>query len=249
MTFLYLAAAGFVAWTVSTVAGGGGALILVPVVGFLIGAAAVAPVVTLATMLAEPARIYLFRRSIDWQIVRWYLPGAAVGAFAGAWLFAEIAAEWLQIVLGLFLLSTIWQYRLGERRKSFPVKLWYFLPVGLGVSFVSGLIGTMGPVLNPLYLNYGAVKERMIATKSLNSFVMHIVKVSTYAAFGALTGRLFLYGVAAGAGAMSANWLGKRLLAGMSDRRFRQLVIAVMAVSGAIMIWGQREALLALLGA
>jgi uncharacterized protein len=70
VTYLYLALAGFVAWTVSTVGGGGGALILVPVVSFLVGVTAVAPVVTLTTMIAEPTRIYLFRKSIEWTIVR-----------------------------------------------------------------------------------------------------------------------------------------------------------------------------------
>lgn len=247
MTFIYIALAGFAAWTVSTVAGGGGALLLVPAVSFLLGAAAVAPVVTLTTMLGEPVRVYLFRRSIDWQIVRWYLPGALAGAFAGAWLFTEAEAEWLQIVIGLFLISTLWQYRFGEKEESFPVRLWHFLPAGLVVSFFSGLIGTMGPVLNPLYLNYGVVKEDMIATKSVNSLVMHIAKVGTYTAFGALTGRLFLYGLAAGAAAMSANWLGKRLLGEISDRRFRQIVIALMVVSGLGMLWRQREAILSLL--
>jgi uncharacterized protein len=128
------------------------------------------------------------------------------------------------------------------------VRLWHFLPTGLGVSFVSGLIGTMGPVLNPMYLNYGVVKERMIATKSLNSFVMHIAKIGTYTAFGALTGRLFLFGLAAGLGAMSANWLGKRLLGEMSTTRFRQVVIVVMVVSGLVMLWQQRAAMMAFLG-
>jgi uncharacterized protein len=248
VTYLYLALAGFVAWTVSTVGGGGGALILVPVVSFLVGVTAVAPVVTLTTMIAEPTRIYLFRKSIEWTIVRWYLPGAIVGATAGAWLFAHAEVAWLQIFVGLFLTSTVWQYRFGRRERSFRVRLWHFLPTGLGVSFVSGLIGTMGPVLNPMYLNYGVVKERMIATKSLNSFVMHIAKIGTYTAFDALTGRLFLFGLAAGLGAMSANWLGKRLLGEMSATRFRQVVIVVMVVSGLVMLWQQRGAMMAFLG-
>jgi uncharacterized protein len=116
------------------------------------------------------------------------------------------------------------------------------------LSFFSGLIGAMGPVLNPRYLNYGTVKEDMIATKSVNSMVMHIAKVGTYTAFGALTGRLFLYGLAAGAAAMSANWLGKRLLGELSDTRFRQFVIALMVISGLAMLWRQRETMLSLLG-
>jgi uncharacterized protein len=237
LTALLLALAGFLAWIVSTLAAGGGALLLIPVVTFLIGVQAVAPVVTLTTMIGEPARIYLFRKHINWRIVRWYLPGAITGAIIGGWLFATVEAEWLQLIVGLFLLSTVLQYRLGKKERSFPVNLRAFLPLGLGVSVVSAMIGTMGPVLNPFYLNYGVDKEAMIATKSVNSFVMHIAKISTYTAFGVMTGTLLLYGLAAGAGAAAANWLGKRMLEHLSSERFRQIVIVVMVVSGLTILW------------
>jgi uncharacterized protein len=93
--------------------------------------------------------------------VRWYLPGALVGAVAGAWLFARTEVEWLQLVIGLFLVTTVFQYRFGRRERTFRVRLWHFLPAGLGVSFVSGLVGTMGPVLNPIYLKWRAHAEQV----------------------------------------------------------------------------------------
>jgi uncharacterized protein len=248
VTYLYLALAGFIAWIVSTLAAGGGALLLVPIVTFLLGAAAVAPVVTLTTLIAEPGRVWLFRERIRWEVVRWYLPGSVPGALLGAWLFARAEAEWLQIILAIFLLSTLVQYRFGKKERSFPMRRGWFLPLGAGVSFFSGLIGTMGPVLNPFYMNYGVEKEELIATKSFNSLVMHVAKVSTYTFFGALTGPLFLYGMVAGVAAMAANWIGKRTLERLSSARFQQLVIAMMVISGAVMLWEQRALILAWIG-
>jgi uncharacterized membrane protein YfcA len=244
VTPLLLALAGFAAWLVSTLGGGGGGLLLVPVVSLLAGSRAVAPVVTLAGMLGAPARIVLFWKDVNWGIVRWYLPGAVVGALAGAWSFASTQAEWLQIVVALFLLSTVWQYRFGKRDRSFPMRRGYFLPLGLVVSFFSGLVGTTGPVLNPFYLNVGAVKEEMIATKSVNSFVMNLTKLGTYTALGALGGRMVFYGLAAGVGAVAASWVGKRWLRRLSSERFRQSVLAVMVVSGLAMLWDQRDVIL-----
>jgi hypothetical protein len=240
---------GFVAWLISTLAGGGGALLMVPILSVLLGAQAVAPVVTLGTMIGGPSRIYLFWEEINWQIVRWYLPGAIIGAFFGAYVFSTLEVEWLRIVIGLFLISTIFQYRFGSEARSFKVRLWYFFPVGLFVSFLSGIVGGAGPVLNPFYLNYGALKGEMIGTKSASSFVMHLTKVSTYAAFGALTWRYVGYGLALGIAATAASWVGKRTLARMKDRRFRQAVIVVMVVSGLLMLWEQRALLLGWLGA
>src|SRR5919108_5918541 len=135
---------GFVAWLISTVAGGGGALLMIPVINFLAGPRAVAPVDTLSTLLGGLSRIALFRQNVNWKIVRWFLPGAVVGAFLGALVFSTLKAEWLQIVLGVILVSTLFQYRFGERERTFRVRTWYWLPVGFGVAFLSGLAGATG---------------------------------------------------------------------------------------------------------
>ena len=127
------------------------------------------------------------------------------------------------------------------------MRAWGFLPLGFVVSFVSGLIGEAGPVLNPFYLNYGVVKERMIGTKSVNSFFMQFTKIATYYKLGALDGRLLMYGLLIGVCAMTASWTGKHLLGRMNAKHFRMVVVAVMAVTGAWMLWQERAVLARLL--
>jgi uncharacterized membrane protein YfcA len=102
----------------------------------------------------------------------------------------------------------------------------------------------MGPILNTLYLNAGITKEKMVGTKTAISLPMHLAKIGTYTAFGALTGKLLLFGIAAGLGALVSNWLAKRVLTNMSELNFRAIVIGFMALSGAVMVWEQRDTLL-----
>jgi uncharacterized membrane protein YfcA len=246
LDYLLLAASGFIAWIVSTIGGGGGAMLLVPLVGFIAGAQAVAPVAAVATLIAGGGRALVFFRDIEWRVVVWGLPGAALGGILGAVAFSTTSAEWLQIIVGLFLVSTIFQYSFGTRDRTFAVATWCFFPAQFIVGFLSGLIGAM--ILNTLYLNAGITKEKMVGTKTAISFPMHLVKIGTYTAFGALTGQLLLFGIAAGLGALVSNWIAKRLLKGMSELNFRAIVVGFMALSGAIMIWGQRETLLAMIG-
>jgi uncharacterized protein len=247
--WLIIAAAGFVAFLISTVAGGGGSLILVPIVAFYLGAQAAAPVVSLGNMINRPVRLVLFWEHIDWTIAKYYIPGGIVGALVGAYLFATISLEALQIVIGLFLISTVFQYNFGESERSFKMRAVYFLPLGLVVSLFSALIGATGPVLNPFYLNYGLEKERMIATKTVNSFLVGVTKIGSYAFLGALYGRLWLYGILIGVMAGLASYMGKQILGEISSKTFRVLVIALMIISGVAMVYRQvSEFLLVLIG-
>lgn len=239
MVYFLLALAGIIAFTISTIAGGGGALLLLPIVGFLLGAQVAAPLVSIGAMVGRPVRLALFWKDIDWNVVKYYLPTALLGALLGSWIFSQLQAEWLQIILGLFLISTFFQFRFGKKQQSFKMKLVYFIPLGFAVSFISGLTGATGPVLTPFYINYGLLKEKMIGTKTANSFFADIVKIGGYGVFGALSGNLWLYGLALGLGVTIGNVFGKRLLKNMKNETFLKWVILLMVISGGVMIFNQ----------
>jgi uncharacterized protein len=242
-TLLLLAAAGYVSWLISILSGGGGALLLIPVLTWTLGPRSVAPVVAMVTLFDAPVRLKLFWRHVRWDVVRWYLPGAITGATLGGYIFTDLADSrtvWLKILVGLFLVSTILQYRFGKRPHSFRMTRWAFLPIGFVVSLVSGVIGEAGPVLNPFYLNYGVEKEAMIGTKSVNSIGMQLTKLASYFAFGAAMKEFLLPALVIGVSAATASWTGKRILGRMESKRFRQFVIALMVFTGCLMLWQER---------
>jgi uncharacterized membrane protein YfcA len=241
MAHLLLAAAAALAFALSMISAGGAALLLLPVVRWTVGLEAVAPVVTVATMNSGLSRIALLREHIRWDLVRWYLPGAMIGGVLGARLFAELVqnAESLEVlrwIVGLFLVSTLLQYRFGSRERSFPMTRGALTPLGLVVGTLSGLVGGLGPVLNPFFLNLGVQREELVATKAFNAFFMHLAKIGTYATFGALDLRMLGFGLAAGAGAVLGNWAGRGVLRRMGEKRFRTVVVWMCALSGALML-------------
>lgn len=229
---------GIAAFILSTISGGGGALVLVPILNWLIGVSNTAPVLNLGSFLGRPARLIIFWKHIQWRVCLYYAPTAILGAVMGSWLFSSFRILWLQVVVGLFLISTVWQFRFGKKEKSFHVGLWYFAPIGLLVSVLGTIIGALGPVLNPFYLNYGLEKEELIATKTANSFLMGISQISSYAFFGLLHNQLWVYGIALGLGATIGNIVGKRFLSTMKSTTFRKWLIALMVVSGVLLIYG-----------
>lgn len=241
MIALSLFTASFLAWFLSMLAGGGSPFILIPVISLLLGAPAVAPVVTTGLLIGNTQRGISFWRYVDWQVTAWYVPGATGGALIGCYGLTHIHVEGLQLLLGVGLLIMVVNYLVAPQGPQFAVKSWYFLPLSFVNAIGSGLMGSTGPVMNPLYLNYGLEKEAMVATKAFNKAVLHLVKLTAYAVFGSLSSDYLAYGLVIGLGAIPANWLGKVVLAKMSVQQFRQLVFAFVAVSGVVMIWQQRQ--------
>ncbi|MEN0006124.1 MAG: sulfite exporter TauE/SafE family protein [Bacteroidota bacterium] len=236
MIYALLFIAGFGAFALSTLTGGGAALMLLPISNALVGVSSTAPVVNLGNLIGRPVRLVLFWKGIDWRVAWYYVPPALVGTVLGAWLFANMRLIWLEYVLAIFLISTILQYRFGQRARSFSVRAWHFIPLGFIISLVSTVVGATGAVLNPFYMNYGLQKEQLIGTKTANSFFVGIFQVGSYAFFSSMHPPLWGYGVALGLGAAIGNFFGKRMLAKMSNKSFRIWVIWAMVVSGMVML-------------
>lgn len=230
---------GIAAFVISTLSGGGGALILVPVLNWTLGVTNTAPALNLGSFLGRPSRLIIFWKYINWNVCLHYAPAGIVGAWLGSWFFSSVRIDWLQVVVGLFLVSTIFQYRFGSKAQSFPMQLWYFTPLAVVVALMGTIVGALGPVLNPFYLNMGLDKEELIATKTANSFFIGISQISSYTFFRLLYNEYWIYGISLGLGATIGNILGKKFLSGIKSTTFRKLLILLMVISGTFLIYGQ----------
>lgn len=243
MTVIGLLIASFAGWFVSSLAGGGSPLIIIPTLSLFVSASMIPQIITIGMVFGNAQRVELYWQDIDWQLTRWYLPGAITGAIAGAFLFTKLQLEWLTLLLGFFLIFSILSYNLVEKITLFKAKIWYFLPAGFLYAFLSGLLGSTGPLLNPLYLHYGLAKGSMIGTKSAHVLVVHIAKIIAYGAFGVLSFPIVAYGLLIGVGAFPGNWLGQRVLEKMEEQQFRHIAIAFVLISGLMLVWNQRQVL------
>ncbi|MBS0560016.1 MAG: sulfite exporter TauE/SafE family protein [Proteobacteria bacterium] len=248
VTALMCFLAGAVAWTLSSAAAGGGSMILAAAVSLIAPPREVAPVVSVASLAAALVRIALFHRLIDWRLVAWYLPGGVAGAIVGGLVFAALRSDWLQVLVGVFLLSAVLQYHVAQRRHWPPLPRAVFIPVSFLSGLVSAVVGASGLLANPFYLGHGLEKQALLATRAVNSLAIQMTKLAGYAAFGALTSERLLDGLAASAGASIAVAASNAWLDRMSSRLFRGVAIGVIVATGLLMLWRQRALVLALVG-
>lgn len=237
MIFLLLSLFGLFAWFFSTIAAGGAATLLIPVITFLLGAQMVAPTITVAALFANPSRAILFRNNIDWQVIRCLLPGSIIGAVMGSWSLAQSNIQIIQIMLGLFLITYVLQDKFSNANLTAKITLIWFFPLGLTASFLSGLVGATGPVHNPFMQSYGLEKECLVGTKAINSLVMQVTKLFSYGVFGALNVQNAGFGIALGLGAIVGVFLARTQLSRIDSQRFKQYTLIVMFISGIAMLY------------
>jgi len=235
-TVVMLMLAGMIAWVFSSLAGGGGALLAIPVIGSVLPLALVAPSMCVGSIIGSGHRALLFRDYICWPILFWLLPGLFVGSMTGAYLFSQISLPWLSVLIGLFLIvSGLKEYLLKDQLRL-TIALPHFMAAGFITAFLSALLGAVGPVMNPFYLNYGVEKERMIATKAVSSATMQVFKLIAYLIFLPEWMAWLLLGVAIGLGAITGNRIGKWCLKRISKAQFRHFANCLLVLSGILLI-------------
>lgn len=244
---------GLLAWLFSTIAAGGAATFVLPILGLMVGVEVAIPAVALASVMSNPMRAFLFWPFVNWPVARRLITGSIFGAGLGALGLATLPIHWVQICLGLFLISTLFQFKAPFRPhpKHVPpqtatlsthvqppnVKLWHFFPIGAVMAFLSGLVGGTGPVLNPFLMNYGIKKEAIVATKAINSFIMQCVKLIAYGGLGLLSGQALTFGLSLGLGALLGTWLAKHKLLNLSDVRFKTYTTMLMVFAGGVLLF------------
>jgi uncharacterized protein len=237
MTIFLVIAGAFLFFVLSTLSGGGASLLLMPLVAMVVGVRAVAPVMTISIGISSTSKVLLFWKHIDWKLFKWLFPSTIVGSISGANMFAIISTELLQLLIGLMLIFTVFQFKKRNKPSRVIIKAWHFAPMGLVVSFLSGLIGGVGPLMNSAYLGYGISKESLLGTRSANAILLHLTKIISYAYLGFVNAEVLKYGALIGVSSMLAVYVGKILLLKMSSELFRKIVVASMVVSGVLMLW------------
>lgn len=227
---MLLAVATLVAGTLSAVTGFGGAAILLPLLVAAFGVRDAIPILTVAQLIGNASRVWFNRSQLEWRVVGWFAIGAVPAAIAGGLLFASAPLSTLTRLLGVFLISVVIYRHVRKRPHKMPLRA--FPMLGAGSSFLSALLGSVGPLMAPFFLAYGLVKGAYIGTEALASLLMHIVKLVTYGGASLLTANGVLVGLLMGVGLIAGSYIGTRIVNRVSERAFVLLVEATLVIAG-----------------
>lgn len=231
---LLLAVVAFLASTLAAVSGFGGAAVLLPVLVMVFGVRDAIPILTVAQLIGNASRVWFNRRELDWKVVGWFALGGVPMALLGGFLFATAPLKALTRLLGGFLLLIVVWRHVRPTPKKPPLES--FAALGAGSSFLSALLGSVGPLMAPFFLAYGLVKGAYIGTEALATVVMHVSKLVAYRQAAVLSGGAVLVGLALGPLMVAGSYAGKRIVDRLPERVFVVIIEAVLVAAGLLFL-------------
>ncbi len=228
----------YLAFSLSAICGGGAGLMLIPVLGQMLPVSQVPAALSIGTFTSSASRIIVFYAKIRWDIVRWFVPAALPAVWLGAWLLRFVNPLYLEIAMGLFLVSNLPFVFRKPKNQAVDQKTTRLALVLIGFSagFVSGLTGAVGLLFNQFYLRYGMSKEEIVATRAANEIVLHLIKIVLYTWFGLISMKVVALGVVVAAAALLSTYTMKWVLPRVSEGLFRKIGYSAMVFSGVAML-------------
>jgi len=227
--------AALVASTLASVAGFGGAAIMLPVLVWAFGIVEAVPILTIAQLMGNLSRVWFNRTELSFSVVKWFCIGAVPAAVLGGVLFANTPAGSLVRLLGVFLLLMI-VYRHSPWGKNAQIGLRGFLPLGVTSGIISAVVGVVGPFMAPFFLAYGLVMGAYIGTEALATVMMHVTKLSVYGGYDLINLNIAVVGVSIGSVMFAGSYFGKQILKRLPAARFPLIIDVVLLAAGLLFL-------------
>ncbi|MHC5826997.1 MAG: sulfite exporter TauE/SafE family protein, partial [Nostoc sp.] len=143
--YVLVLALGLVAGCVGGVIGTGSSIILLPVLVYTFGPKQAVPIMAVASVMGNLARVLAWRREVDWRAVAWYVVPGIPAAALGARTLLALPPAAIDLALGLFFLCMIplrrWHAGAGPRLRP-----WHLAVAGALIGYVTGIVLSTGPL-------------------------------------------------------------------------------------------------------
>ena len=229
--WVLLAIVALFAATLAAVSGFGGAAVLLPALVAIFGIREAIPILTVAQLIGNGARVWFNRRELNWSVIGWFTIGAVPLGLLGGYLFAVAPLSALTRLLGAFLLLTVLWRHVGSWKAS-RLPLQSFIAIGAGATFLSALLGSVGPIMAPFFLAFGLVKGAYIGTEAMATVVMHVTKIVAYRQASILKISAVGIGLALGPIMVLGSFVGKKVVDRLSERIFVLIIEIVLITAG-----------------
>ncbi len=234
--YVLILALGLVAGCVGGVIGTGSSIILLPVLVYTFGPKEAVPIMAVASVMGNLARVIAWRREVDWRAVAWYVVPGIPAAALGARTLLALPPAMINLALGAFFLCMI-PLRRWHARSDRRLRPWQLGIAGALIGFITGVVLSTGPLSVPVFVAYGLGGGAFLGTEAASSMTLYVSKVVTFQRFGAMPPATFVKGLIVGTSLMAGTYAGKAVVTRMSTDAFHHVLDGVLLVAGVALIW------------
>jgi uncharacterized membrane protein YfcA len=212
--------------------GTGSSLVLLPVLVMMYGPRAAVPMMGIAAVMANIARVAAWWRQIQWRPVLAYAATGAPAAVLGAHTLLTISPKLVDGLLGAFFLLMIPVRRVMAARE-WRLRTWHLAVAGAVVGFFTGLVLSTGPLSVPVFTGFGLSGGAFLGTEAASALLLYAAKLATFGQLGALTTEVVVHGLVIGAALMIGPFLIRGLVRRLRPRTYAVLIDGVLVVAAA----------------
>ncbi len=232
--FIVIFLSSFIAATISGAAGFGGALLLLPVLSGIVGIKSAVPILTIGQLFGNASRVWYGRNELKWEAIILFLLTAVPLTIIGSSLFSEINSDQIKLGIGIFLILSVIYRRINITEISLGNK---GMLLGGGLTgFLSGLVGSAGPLGAAFFLGLNLTATAYVASEAVTALIMHLTKIIIYNKYLLIGKTEIYYGLFIGIAMILGSWTGKKIIEKISRRKFIFLVEALLILSALLMI-------------
>jgi uncharacterized protein len=193
-------------------------------------------------LVQDAVGVWAFRKSVDWRILGWTLPGAIIGTFLG-WLLAANVAVWVvEAAVGAIAVAFGLQRLAAMQGSSVSLSSRQPDAVGLFWGGVSGFTSQValagGPPFQIWALSRNLPRDMFVGTTALFFAAINWFKVPAFFSLGQFTTRnAVLTGILLPL-AIVSTFAGVWLVRRVSSERFLAVINLLMVAVGLKLLWG-----------
>lgn len=201
-----------------------------------------AAAITLPLLIAQDVvGVWAFRRTVDWRLLGWMVPGAVLGIWLGYVFAASVSPSAVMAAVGaismVFGAYRLWAARHATPRAASRWPEWVGALFGVASGFTSQIAHAGQPPFQLWVLPRNPPRDILIGTTALFFALINWIKVPAYLALGQFTPANLLTSAALLPLALASTLAGVWLVRRVPAERFFTAIYVLMILVGAALVW------------
>jgi len=233
LLFLGALAGGFV----SGLAGFGTALMALGIWLYVLPPSLAVPLVLISSVVAQTATLPSMWRSFDFTLIWPFIIGGLVGVPIGTLLVAHADPQSFKLTFGVLLLvfPAVLYFQRAPMAFSFGGK-----PADTAIGFAGGILGGFAGLSGPIPILWASVrgwnKDERRGIFQVFNWTILLAALCLQIGTGLIKQDVIGLALVTFPGTLLGTWLGTRVYHALNDRNFRDVVLALLVLSGVTLI-------------